>query len=88
MRELDRSRAELLATWQDAVQAAALAERLAGEAMEAARQADQDAIDSAEIARLARDVAAAASRMAERAEMALDRAIELEKEKPLRRESA
>ena len=81
MRELDRSRAELLATWQDAVQAAALAERLASEATDAARQADQDAVDASEIARLTRDVAAAASRMAERAEMALDQAIELEKAK-------
>jgi hypothetical protein len=75
---LDPSRAALLATWRDAVQAAELAERLVTEATEAARNADQHAIETGELVRLARVVAASASRVAERAEIALDLAIEIE----------
>ena len=79
MREAAVTRAQLLASWRDAVQAAELAERLAGEAADAARQADQHAIDSTEISRLARDVAASAIRAAKRAELALDEGTEKRK---------
>ena len=69
MREVRISESELVDVWRDAARAAELAERLANEATEAARDAEAKVGALSEIARLAGEVAASALRAAQRAQV-------------------
>ena len=73
------NKAELLATWRDAVRQAELAERLVTAATEAASEADARESVSTEIAHLAEEAAVAATRAAERAAAAAKKASALAK---------